>query len=96
MDVADVARLHVAALLSKEVQNERLFGFAETRTWNDVLAIARKHDPSGHFAADIPGAEKCNVKVANKRAEQLLREVFGKVGFTPFEESIAKNLKGLV
>ena len=96
MDVDDTARIHVAALLSKAVQNERIFAFAEPYTWNEVLAILRRVYPSRKFPDDIQGAERSTLKVPTKRGEQLLKEVFGRDGWSTFEETIMKNLKGLI
>ena len=36
IDVQDTARLHVAAVINPDVQNERIFGFADPFNWKYV------------------------------------------------------------
>lgn len=95
VDVDDTARLHVAALLSKSVNNERIFAFAQPYTWNQVLAIMRAAYPSRAFPEDLLDVGTSNLKVPNMRGEQLLQEVFHRDGWTSFNETITKNLEGL-
>lgn len=45
IDAGDIGRLHVAAMIKGDVQNERVFGYAHQRTWNDWLAQLRKLYP---------------------------------------------------
>lgn len=95
VDVADTARLHVAALALYSVSNERIFAFAEPYTWNEILAIMREVYPTRKIAEDIKGLEKSRLQVSTKRGEQLLSDVFGKKGWTTLDETIRKNLSGL-
>jgi nucleoside-diphosphate-sugar epimerase len=95
VDVNDNARIHVAALLSKSVTNERIFASGSAFTWNDVFAILRKLYPSKKFADDIPNAELSNMRIPTERGVQLLRDVFGRPGWTSLEETVAENVKGL-
>lgn len=95
MNVDDNARIHVAALISKSVRNERIFAFAAPFTWNQILAIFRKLHPSKTFSEDIPGAELSNMKVPTERGEQLLKDVFGRPGWVSLQETVAENLKNL-
>jgi hypothetical protein len=96
VDVIDTARIHVAALLCKSISNERIFAFAEPFTWNDVLAVLRKLHPSKKFADDIPNAERSKMKVPTERGAELLKDVFGREGWTSLEETVAKNVKDLI
>lgn len=86
----------MAALALGSVANERIFAYAKPYTWNEVLAIIREVYPTKKFAEDIKGVEKSKLKVSTKRAEQLLRDVFGRDGWTSLDETIRKNLSGLV
>lgn len=95
MNVDDTARLHVAALISESVRNERIFAFAQPFTWNDVLGILRKLRPSKSLPDDIQGAEKSNMSVPTQRGAQLLRDVFGRQGWTGLEETVGENVKDL-
>lgn len=88
VDVQDTARLHVAALLMKDVQQERLFSFADTWTIETELAAFRKAAPQRKFP-DAPATFPRHLyKVPNERAEELLRKL-GRKGWTSLEESFA-------
>jgi hypothetical protein len=45
INVQDAARLHVAALIYKEIKNERLLGYLSPSNWNHFLAALRKSHP---------------------------------------------------
>ncbi|KAH6673670.1 hypothetical protein B0J14DRAFT_667193 [Halenospora varia] len=95
IDVQDIARLHVAALIYPDVQNERLFAYATPFNWNAVLRIFRKLRPDHKFIDDYEDESiQDRSKVANERTEELLKRM-GRPGFTPIEESIKNNIEGL-
>ncbi|CZT46219.1 uncharacterized protein RSE6_06620 [Rhynchosporium secalis] len=87
IDTIDCARLHLSALLDTTVENQRLFGYAEPYTWNEILAIFRRLYPDRNFMDDLVDAGRDLTTVTNKRAAEVLRR-FGKPGFTTLEESI--------
>ncbi|KAH8811169.1 hypothetical protein F5884DRAFT_267019 [Xylogone sp. PMI_703] len=88
INVQDDARVHVAALIYSDVQNERLFAFAHPYNWNDILAILRQCFPKHKFIDDIPDIGEDKSKVANQRAEELLKRISDLPGWTSLEESI--------
>ncbi|KAL1638791.1 hypothetical protein SLS58_008605 [Diplodia intermedia] len=92
INIKDMARLHVAALLHPEVKNERIFGFAGTYTMNEFLAFYRKHYPDREFPEDIPGVE-CDLAEIEpaKRAEELLKEM-GRPGYETLEDTVLDNI----
>ena len=92
MNVDDTARLHVAALVSGSVANARIFAYAAPFTWNEVLAALRNIFPDRKLDDDIEGAERSNLIVANERGEQLLRDVWGRSGWTSLEQTIRENV----
>ena len=94
VNVKDTARIHVAALLDPEVQNERILAFAEPYNWNAILAILRKIYPDKGFPADIENEPRDLSKLDHSRGEALLK-LFGRPGFTGLEESIRENTAGL-
>jgi len=96
VNVKDTARIHVAALLSSSISNERIFAFANTFTWNEVLEVLRNLYPTRNFPGDISGAERSNMKVPNERGAQLLKAFFGRESWTGLEETVADNLRDLV
>lgn len=76
------------------MENERIFGFAETFTFNQILGIFRKLRPDQKFVEDfaVDGARDLS-RIGPKeheRAVELLKAL-GRPGFTPIQESI-KNL----
>lgn len=92
IDVQDDARLHLAALLLNDVQNERIFAFAGVFDYNTELAAFRKADPHRKLPDDVKDPPKHLVKVPNERAEELLKRVARK-GWTSFDDSIALMVK---
>jgi len=74
VDVRDVGRIHVAALLEPDVQNERLWALAGPFSLNEVLRILRKQLPKKQIPADIEGlGENTKIKVDNSRSTELLK-----------------------
>ncbi|KAF2729036.1 dihydroflavonol-4-reductase [Polyplosphaeria fusca] len=87
IDPVDDALLHIGALIYSDVQNERLFGFAERFTWNDVLAVFRKIAPARAFPDDVEGLGRDMCEVPNQRAEEVLGWVKGS-GWKGLEKSL--------
>lgn len=94
VDVKDTARLHVAALLDPDVENERILAYASPFNWSDILATLRKLYPHKKFPADIENEPRDLSKLDNSRGATLLK-AFGRSGFTGLEESVREGLKGL-
>jgi hypothetical protein len=95
VNVRDVARLHVAALLDPSIQSERLFAFANTFNWTEVIAIMRKLRPDNDKIPNPPaneGQDLTDVSKASKRAEQVIQSFFGVSGWTGLEESIKAGI----
>jgi nucleoside-diphosphate-sugar epimerase len=96
VDVEDTAKLHVIALLDPEVKSERIFAFAETYTWTDILAIIRRILPEGcEQLVSPPENEGRDISriLPRERAEELLQNFYGK-GWTKLEDSIAAGFEG--
>jgi nucleoside-diphosphate-sugar epimerase len=87
VDVQDCARLHLAALLLPEVQEERVFAFAAPFTFKEVMAAFRKAAPGHKFPEDLKQDDKHLTTVPNIRAEELLKKM-GREGWTGLEASI--------
>lgn len=97
VDVQDTARLHLAALLSPDVKSERLFAFAGSRSWSELVHILRNLRPNNKLIPDAlvgQGYDETEVIPAS-RAEALLKDLFGRPGWTSFEESIEAGIDGL-
>lgn len=93
INVQDNARIHVAALIYSDVESERLFTFAHPFTWNEILAVFRKWYPNHKTIDDIPDLGQDLSKVANQRAEELLKR-FGLPGWTSLEQSVRDATDG--
>jgi hypothetical protein len=80
-------------LLSPDVINERIFGYAEPFNFNDILAIFRKNFPSRTFQEDWPGLGRDLSIVAPKgRSIELLKKFGRKEGFVTMEQSIMDHI----
>ncbi|KAF7926117.1 uncharacterized protein EAE97_010417 [Botrytis byssoidea] len=96
VDVQDVGRLHVSALIDEDVKNERLFAFAKPFNNNILLRTFRKLRPNAKIMDDFHDDSINDLsKVANQRAEELLKRDFGRTGFTSLEISLANTIQGL-
>lgn len=98
MDVRDVARLHVAALVYADVESERLFALAEPFNWTKVYTILRKAYPDRKIPDDIPD-EKLALATIHPRTFQRSVELlkrFGREGFISLEETIKANAESYV
>jgi nucleoside-diphosphate-sugar epimerase len=91
IDVRDAARLHIAALINPETENERLWGFAEPYSWNSVLAIFRKLWPQKNFIEDLPGLGWDESIIPTESALKALKDVFGQNGWTGIETSLRES-----
>ena len=94
VNVQDTARVHVAALLAPELQNERILAFAQPYNWNDILAALRKGFPGKEFPRDDPEQQRDLSELDNSQGAELLR-AFGGDGWTGLEESVKENCEGM-
>jgi hypothetical protein len=92
VNVADTARLHVAALIDADIVNERLFAYDEPFTWNQLLKLCRKIKPDVTFPAEIEETgEDLSVVEQRERADEVLKKHFG-TGFSGFEKMVEEQL----
>lgn len=92
-----MARLHLITLLGEKVKAQRIFAFAASKNWIDYIQVLRKLRPNNKLIPDPPASEghdEAAIPPASK-AEALLREFFGREGWTSFEESLAAGIHGL-
>ncbi|PLB55792.1 NAD dependent epimerase/dehydratase [Aspergillus steynii IBT 23096] len=96
VDVEDVARLHLIALLGEKVKSQRIFAFAGSKNWTDILRVLRELRPSNTLIPDVHANERHDeaVILPAQKAEELLREFFGRQGWTSLEESLAAGITG--
>lgn len=99
INVTDNARLHlIPALLDRDVQNERIFAFADQFNWTDLVdAIVKARPAAKEKLAKFrdENEERDLSKVPNELGAKLLTKWFGQDGYTSLEESVAQNLAHL-
>ena len=98
INVTDIARVHVAALLSPAVNNERLFAFAAPFNWSDIIGILKKLRPENKKIPSAPqdeGRDLSDVWGPSRRAEGLMKEFFGLKGWRGLEESLEAGIADL-
>ena len=81
-------------MIDPACNGERLFAFAEPFNANRLLSILRKLYPDKSFVDDRDDSRQDLSKVANEKAEALLKKHYGH-GFTSLEDSIRANTEGL-
>ncbi|CAG8037221.1 unnamed protein product [Penicillium salamii] len=95
IDVEDVARLHIAALLDPNIQSERIFGTAAKFRWTDVIAIMRRLRPNNPNIPDAPNDIQCPFDYAlAPRAEQILLGFSGS-SWVSLEDSLEQAIVDL-
>ncbi|OKL62677.1 hypothetical protein UA08_01342 [Talaromyces atroroseus] len=96
IDVEDDAKIHTIALLDPSVGSERIFAFAATYNWTEILGIMRKLRPTNDIIPASPENEGHDLGkiLPARRAEELLRNFYGK-GWTKLEDSIAAGIDGV-
>lgn len=94
MDVQDTGILHVAAVVLADVQDERIFGFAEPYNWDRILGILRRQNPDHSFPDDFEGSAYPHTIKPRDRAEELLK-IMGRPGWTSLEDSLLQNTEHL-
>ncbi|KNG50440.1 aldehyde reductase ii [Stemphylium lycopersici] len=90
IDVEDVAKLHLAALIFEDVKNERLFGFAYKFNYNSLLGVFRELAPERQWPKNRQELQLPSTMVENARSIELLRR-FGAGGWVPFFESVRRS-----
>ncbi|KAL7928116.1 NAD(P)-binding protein [Trichoderma chlorosporum] len=96
VDVKDTARLHVAALLDPNVNEQRIFAFAKAYNWTDVLTILRKLRPDQEYPSNPENEGRDYTEVIPMaRAQKLLQSFFGQKSWTSLEESLAAGIEDL-
>jgi hypothetical protein len=96
VNVVDTARIHIAAMLSKSIRNERIYASAAPYTWNQILAILRNLYPKKEFVEDFTDAKVCGMEVPTERGAEVLRQYFGQAGYVSLEETVKQNVEKVV
>jgi len=95
VDVKDTARIHVAALVEPDVQNERLWALAETFSLNEILGILRNFPKNSKIPADLDGfGVPTKIKVDNSRSTELLKRQ-GRPGWVSLKDCLWEQVANL-
>jgi hypothetical protein len=95
VDVVDVARVHLGALVEPDVNGERIWAAAGGGwTVNDVLAIWRETYPERKFVDDIKLPAQATIHIPNQRGLDLLKRQ-GHDGWISLKGAVLSNVEGL-
>lgn len=85
----DTARLHIAGLIDEDIKSERVFGYAGTFNWAQILAAMKKGRPDATiYGKDSGHADDKSVIMPHARSKQILQKNFGCSDFVGLEETI--------
>ncbi|EGO60079.1 hypothetical protein NEUTE1DRAFT_74849 [Neurospora tetrasperma FGSC 2508] len=98
VDCVDMAKVYVAALASSpKVDRERLFVFGERYSFKEVARLLGEMFPERKEKFGQPKKEGWDqTEVPNQRAEELLKRVGQKKGWTGLEESVRANAESIL
>lgn len=86
--------MHVAAVTFPSITDSRIWAVSATFTWNQILALLRKIDPTRSLPADLKDGGKDLSIVDNSKGTAILK-AFGRDGWVGLEESLRQNVEGL-
>jgi len=95
VDVKDTARIHVAALVEPDVQNERLWALAGAFSLNEIFGILRSFPNNSKIPADMQGfGEPTKIQVDNSRSTELLKRQ-GRPGWASLKDTLWEQVQHL-
>ncbi|KAL7937558.1 NAD dependent epimerase/dehydratase [Trichoderma chlorosporum] len=96
VDVGDVARLHVIALLAPDVEAQRIYGAGGHIRLTEVISIMRELQPENKLIPDPPANEgrDSNELVLALKAEALLKKYYGQDGWISLRDSLVAGING--
>jgi hypothetical protein len=85
------------AIQDPDVANERIFGYGDKYSYNDIMDILRKISPEHEFPENKPNLAADQSRILRKsRAEELLRKHYGQNGFIGLEETVKDTVAHVV
>jgi len=95
VDVKDVARIHVAALVEPDVQNERLLAVSAPYSLNELMGYLRSFPKNSKIPKDFEGySDVPIVQVDTTRSTELLKRQ-GRTGWVSLKDSLWEQVKHL-
>jgi hypothetical protein len=97
IDAKDLARLHAIALFDPDVRSERLFGFAVSFTWKEVIdSLVELRPSSKNLVGNAPPVRGGFVQILPpSRSKELLSSFFGQFDWTSLKESLNAGITSL-
>ncbi|KID73822.1 NAD-dependent epimerase/dehydratase terH [Metarhizium brunneum] len=96
VDVEDTALLHLGALTLDDVNDERLFAFAGTYSWVQILEILHRRFPGQIMLKSVNEEAVDAGDVDNKLSVWVLQRMGQKHGFTSLENTLIKAVNTIV
>ncbi|KAF0324080.1 aldehyde reductase ii [Colletotrichum asianum] len=95
VDVGDVARLHIVALLAESVKSKRIFAAARPVNVSDFIDVLRELRPDNELIPekDANDGHDLTQVLPLAEAEKLLQTYFGQKGWTSLKESIEAGIR---
>ncbi|KAI8299825.1 Aldehyde reductase 2 [Colletotrichum sp. SAR11_240] len=95
VDVGDVARLHIVALLAESVKSKRIFAAARPVNVSDFIDVLRELRPDNKLIPekDANDGHDLTQVLPLAEAEKLLQTYFGQKGWTSLKESIEAGIR---
>jgi hypothetical protein len=87
VSLGNSALLHFSALIYGDVEFERLFGFTDLWSLNDLLAFFQRLQPGKKFPDDIEGLGIDRISMPREMAEEVLRWIKGE-GWDNLEKGV--------
>jgi len=91
VDVDDVAKLHVAALLDETVDQQRIWGATSPFSAADFQEILKEVKPDYEERDVSAFAPRVDITIVNDASIKLLKKHYGS-GFTDLKTSIKANI----
>ncbi|CAF9932570.1 MAG: hypothetical protein GOMPHAMPRED_006611 [Gomphillus americanus] len=91
INVQDIAKLHVGAVIFEEVANQRLLGLAGKYSFNDAIDFFHKVDPERSLPSKFEDVPEDTTEADTASALEVLK-LFGQNGFIGVEQTIKENI----
>jgi nucleoside-diphosphate-sugar epimerase len=95
VDVRDTASIHVAALLEKQLDGQRLWAAAHKFTVDDILAAWREAFPGREILPDFKFEGQPDINIDDEQSTALLKAFKGEDWFS-LKETVVANVQSVL
>lgn len=95
VDVRDTASIHVAALLEKQLDGQRLWAAAHKFTVDDILAAWREAFPERKILPDFKFEGQPDINIDDEQSTALLKAFKGEDWFS-LKETVVANVQSVL